>query len=158
MRKIAAGPVRHYEIQADLSYPLRDAARACDLPRSKLRLAILLSEIDAEPVDDDREYLLRGGALQDYLRALRPMERPRFEGAPDAVGVVGVFLAIPLVALLLLAGLQSLPVAPTGQSLPSPPPEEIDQSVPLPRRETPPPKEEGPKIPRDRTREGLPGW
>jgi hypothetical protein len=58
MRKIAVLPLRPYGIRSDGGYSFRDAARAGDLFRGKLRLALLLAGIDAEPVDDDREYLL----------------------------------------------------------------------------------------------------
>ena len=157
MRNPAVRPVRHYEIWTDIRYSLRDAARAGDLSRKDLRRAILLGEIDAEPVDDDREYLLRGAALPDHLRALRPQEQPRFEGADDAARVVGVFLAIPLVALLLLAGLHSHPVPAVSKSLASPPPEQVESVPPL-RGRTPVPPKEPAKSPRGGVSDEFPGW
>jgi len=150
-------PVRRYAIQPDLRYSLRDAASVSDRSRHELRRAVLLGDIDAESVDDDREYLIPGRALQAHLRLLRPQERPMFEDSAQAIEIVGVFLAIPMVALLLLAGLQSIepsePRAPTpARTLISNPPEKIERT----RVPVPPPK--GVRIPLDWLRDGSLGW
>jgi|SRR5579859_386007 len=153
-------PVRRYAIQPHLDYSLRDAAQAGALLKDQLRRAILLDEIPANPVDDGREYLIRGRHLQEYVRTLRPLERPQFEGDEGALGVLGVFLAIPLVALLFLAGLEGLP-APTASEggLPPRPGEGLEERGPLPAAAPAPARTpEGVKSPRDRRRDGLLGW
>jgi hypothetical protein len=153
-------PVRHYAIEPHLDYSLRDAAQAGRLPKDQLRRAILLDEIPADPVDDGREYLVRGRHLQEYVRTLRPLERPRFEGAEDALGFLGVFLAIPLVALLFLAGLEGLPApAPSEGMLPARPGVGLEERGPLPEAAPAPARvPEGMKLPRDRRRDGFLGW
>lgn len=150
-------PVRRYAIQPEVRYSLRDAAALSDLSKDELRRAVVLGEIDAEPVADDRDYLIPGRALQEHVRMLRPQERPVFDGPADAIEIVGVFLAIPMVALLLLAGLRGVrqsepePTAP-DRTLISQPQEGIE------RDRTPLPPWNGPKIPLERRREGFLGW
>jgi hypothetical protein len=148
MRHSTLRPVRHYAIQADAPYSLRDAAQASGLAEGELRRAVVLGEIEAEPVDDVRDYLIPGRALQGHVRTLRPQERAVFDGTTDAVQVAGVFLAIPLVALLLLAGLQSSGPSPTSRTAISHPPPQIE---PGPRRERAP-------LPLDRRRDSFLGW
>ena len=148
-------PVRRYAIQPDVLYSLRDAAQGSDLSKDEVRRAIVLGDIVAEPVPDDREYLIPGRALQEHVRMLRPQERPVFDRPADAIEIVGVFLAIPVVALLLLAGLHSVqqPEAPPpDRTLISQPQEGIERDrAPLPPRT-------GVKIPRDWRRDGFLGW
>ena len=148
-------PVRRYAIQPDIRYSLRDAASLSDLSKDELRRAVVLDGIEAEPVADDREYLIPGRALQEHVRMLRPQERPVFEGPADAIEIVGVFLAIPMMAVLLLAGLRSVqePEAPpSDRTLISQPREGIERvRAPLPPRT-------GVKNPLDWRRDGFLGW
>jgi len=148
-------PVRRYAIQPELRYPLRDAAFLSDLTKDELRRAVVLGEIVAESVADDREYLIPGRALQEHLRILRPQERPVFETPADAIEIVGVFLAIPMVALLILAGLRGV------QEPEAPPPDRSLISQPqegTPRTRTPLPPRNGVRIPPDWRRDGFLGW
>lgn len=68
VHSIAAGrrpPKRHPEKGAEEGYtevvqwiPFREAARRQGIPEDVLRRKILLDEIEAQPVDDDRQYLV----------------------------------------------------------------------------------------------------
>jgi hypothetical protein len=72
---------------------LRDAARRTGIPEEQLRRRILLGELPAEAVDDDRQYLV---SLQDLGIA------PRTPAVPACSGSRFFYLKIAF-ALLLLA-------------------------------------------------------
>jgi len=104
-------PVRRYAIHRCACYSLRDAARAADLPMSRLRRAVVLGDLPADPVSDDRDYLIRGRDLQEHLRSIRRGERADFSGVESIDWGLGIFLAFPLAAILLgAAGLCSAPL------------------------------------------------
>ena len=65
-------------MRCDEYYPLHWAAQAIDVEEGRLRRAILLEDLDAIPVPDDRQYLIHGMALRAYLRTLRPSEECEF--------------------------------------------------------------------------------
>lgn len=101
MRSSTARPIRRYAIHRYACYSLRDAARAADLPPQRLRRAVILGDLPAEPVADDRDYLIRGKDLQDHLRSIRRGERADFSEAESVDWGLGIFLAFPLVAILI---------------------------------------------------------
>lgn len=103
MTMSAPKPIRRYAIHRHACYPIRDAARAADVPLGRLRRAVILGDVAAEAVDDDREYLVQGYALQAFVRAARPGENPDFRDAEDLDWGIGLFLAFPLVAFLVCA-------------------------------------------------------
>ena len=72
---------------------LRDAARRTGIPEEQLRRKILLGELPAEPVDDDRQYLV---SLRDLGIA------PPSPAAPSRAGSSFFYLKIAF-ALFLLA-------------------------------------------------------
>src|SRR5690348_12664667 len=98
------GPLaRHfYSVDATRVYALRDAARALEMPERNLRRAILLDQLRATEVDDDRQYLLEGSALQDFVRRLRPAEQCAFPGEDSLLPDLLTFLIIPILIVLVL--------------------------------------------------------
>ncbi len=75
-------------------YPLRDAARLKGVPEERLRRAILDGRIVAEPVPDDRQYLIRASELG---LARRPVPS-------RAACALPALLALACMALALAAG------------------------------------------------------
>jgi len=64
----------------EMNASLREAARRSGIPEEQLRRRILTGELAAEPVDDDRQYLVR---LEDLGIAAAPAAGPRpVSGAP----------------------------------------------------------------------------
>ncbi len=111
------GPLaRHfYAIDATRVYSLRDAARALEVPEGNLRRAILLDRLRAMEVDDDRQYLLEGSALQDYARHLRPSEQCAFPAEDSLLPDLLTFLIIPILIVLVLLFVRG-PEAPRPDS------------------------------------------
>lgn len=95
-------PRHYYPIDRGLVYSLQDAARAAELPEGKLRRAILLDELAACEVDDDRHYLIDGAALQTYLRRLHRAENCAFPENDNLWLELAYCLVIPLLILLIL--------------------------------------------------------
>jgi hypothetical protein len=83
-------------------YSLRDAARALEMPEGNLRRAILLDQLRATEVDDDRQYLLEGTALQEFVRTLRSGETCAFPEADSLLPDLLTFLIIPVLIVLVL--------------------------------------------------------
>lgn len=98
----AKRPKRFYPIDRGTAYSLEDAAKALEIPEGKLRRAILMDDLAAEQVDDDRHYLLQGDALQNYVRHLRPAEECVFVENGNLLLELAYCLIIPLLILLLL--------------------------------------------------------
>jgi len=96
-------PIRRYAIDRSACYSLRDAARAADLPTRRLRRAVVLGDLPAEPVADERDYLIQGRDLQEHLRSIRRGERVVFSESESINWGIGVFLAFPLIAILTAA-------------------------------------------------------
>jgi len=95
-------PRRFYPIDHYQTYSLQDAARALAVPEGTLRRAILLDELSALGVDDDRHYVLDGGALQDFVRHLRPAECCVFPAGDSLWLDLALLLLIPLLILLVV--------------------------------------------------------
>ena len=53
-------------------YSIRDAARAAGLPEERLRRAILTGALVAQPVADDRQYLIRASELRHFAGLPEP--------------------------------------------------------------------------------------
>jgi hypothetical protein len=107
---------RHfYAIDATRVYSLRDAARALEMPEGNLRRAILLDQLRAIEVDDDRQYLLEGSALQDFVRRLRPTEQCAFPAEDSLLPDLLTFLIIPILIVLVLLFVRG-PEAPRPDS------------------------------------------
>ncbi|MBV8879615.1 MAG: hypothetical protein JO332_06625 [Planctomycetaceae bacterium] len=115
MSQLASRPVRRYSLEPQACYSLREAARLADIPVDRLRRAVVLGDVPAEPVDDDRDYLLRGQAIRDYVQSIRPGERAELHGGDDIDWGIGIFLAFPLLALFVFGiGLNCPPPPETG--------------------------------------------
>src|SRR5581483_6473798 len=95
-------PQRFYAVDATRIYSLREAARALEMPEGTLRRAILLDRLRATEVDDDRQYLLEGSALQDFVRRLRPAEQCAFPAEDSLLPDLLTFLIIPILIVLVL--------------------------------------------------------
>lgn len=103
-------------IRADATYSLREAAGLLDIPEGTLRRAILLDDLPAEGVCDDRHYLIEGHDLLAHFRLLRPDEESNGVSSPSIVGGAAFLALFPILAaiLLLLAGMRS----PKGDNRP----------------------------------------
>ena len=134
MTPTAPRPVRRYVVHRHAVYTLRDAARAADVPLGRLRRDVVLGDVPSEPVDDDREYLVTGQALQSFILRIRPGEQADFRDAEDVDWGIGVFLAFPLIAFLVCAA--GLASAPPPEMVPTPPTEQVEirESPPRPPR------------------------
>jgi len=95
--------IHPYSIGSYDRYSLSQAARAADVPPGRLRRAIVLGELQAEPVADERDYLVSGRHLQEYIRSLRPNERAEFESDGNLGLAIALFFAVPLVMSLICA-------------------------------------------------------
>lgn len=98
-------PVRtrhYYPVDRGTLYSLRDASLALEIPEGQLRRAILLDEVPAADVDDERQYLLDGAALQTYIRSIRPAENCVFPDNGNLFLELAYCLVIPLLILLVL--------------------------------------------------------
>jgi hypothetical protein len=114
---------RSYALRSDAVYSLHEAARLADIPKGELRRAILLEEIPAHEVSDDRHYVLDGSALLDYLRRLRPHEEVEEEANDGVIWGLVLLALFPIVVVivLLLAGATTTS-KPVGRPIPSPGP------------------------------------
>jgi len=92
----------YYPVDRGTLYSLRDAALALEIPEGKLRRAILLDEVPAADVDDERQYLLDGAALQAFIRRTRPYENCVFPDNGSLFLELAYCLVIPLLILLVL--------------------------------------------------------
>jgi len=108
-------PRHFYAVDAARAYSLREAALALEMPEGKLRRAILLDQLRATEVDDDRQYLLEGSALQDFVRRLRPEEQCAFSAEDSLLPDLLTFLIIPILIVLVLLFVRS-PEAPRPDS------------------------------------------
>lgn len=112
-----------YLIHRHQTYSLREAARALDLPEGALRRAILLDQIKAHEVDDDRQYLLQGSDLREYLRDHRPSEPCVFPEEDSLLPDLLTFLIIPVLIVLVLLFVKNpeapRPDRPAKQSVPA---------------------------------------
>ena len=98
---------RHYPICRDGVYSLKEAAQALHLPEGRLRRAILLDDLPAIDVADDRHYLIQGRILQAYVQQLRPQEEPGFQLSSMAFWPVVVLMIASMLGLagfILVAG------------------------------------------------------
>ena len=93
-------PRRCYCVRCDEFYSLHWAAKAIDVEEGRLRRAILLEDLDAIPVPDDRQYLIHGMALRAYLRTLRPSEECEFFQDQELVCKPGLAMLLCLGVLL----------------------------------------------------------
>jgi hypothetical protein len=91
-----------YSIQRNQTYSLRDAARAIQVPEGALRRAILLDQVRAQEIDDDRQYLLEGGDLREYVRSLHPSDHCVFPEEDSLLPDLLTFLIIPVLIVLVL--------------------------------------------------------
>jgi hypothetical protein len=96
----APKPERYYPIRRTEAYSLKDAAAALAVPEGQLRRAILLSDLPALDVPDDRQYLLLGSTLRAYVQALRPEENCRFDPGDDVFYGMAFLAILPLIALI----------------------------------------------------------
>lgn len=125
--------LHRYTIDRFTSYPLSQAAKAAEMPQGKLRRAIVLGELEAEPVADERDYLVEGRHLQEYIRSLRTNERAEFSSENDLGWVIGLFLAIPLLTLMI-----AIPLTDATKEKPQGPTATVEDAPPTPPR--PPPR------------------
>jgi len=113
----------YYPVDRGTLYSLRDAALALEIPEGKLRRAILLDEVPAADVDDERQYLLDGAALQAFIRRTRPHENCVFPDNGSLFLELAYCLVIPLLILLVLIFARSpdpaRPGAATKQTSPA---------------------------------------
>jgi hypothetical protein len=92
----------------DLTYSLREAARRGGVPEERLRRAILLGELIAEPIPDGREYLIRAVHLESFLKAEKPTCKlhlaiaARRRKAAVVIGFLGLILFTSLGIWILL--------------------------------------------------------
>lgn len=139
-----ANPPRHYySVDRARVYSLRDAARALEMPEGNLRRAILLDQLRAVEVDDDRQYLLDGAALQEFVRRLRPAEACAFPEPDSLLPDLLTFLIIPILIVLVLLFVRS----PEGARQNAPAPQRPAPAVAAPEEETGPTLEALPPAP-----------
>lgn len=117
--------MRRYAIQKDAAYSLRDAARVLRIPVSQVRRAILLNELLAIEVSDDRQYVIQGEDLEEFLRVLEPraiIEDGHLNGGGDSIWAIAVLILIPLLALVsLIIGVLAAPAStPDAPASPGP--------------------------------------
>ncbi len=60
-----------HDILPGALYSLREAAELTGIPEGRIRRAILLEDLPALAAPDDRQYLLLGRTLEDYLHSRR---------------------------------------------------------------------------------------
>jgi hypothetical protein len=108
--------IHPYSIGSYDRYSLSQAARTADVPPGRLRRAIVLGELQAEPVADERDYLVSGRHLQEYIRTLRPDERAEFESDGNLGLAIALFFAVPLVMSLICA----IPIVESARSKATP--------------------------------------
>jgi len=123
----ASGPhparSRHYyTVDRGTLYSLRDAALALEISEGTLRRAILLDEVPAADVDDERQYLLDGAALQAYIRRVRPNENCVFPNNGNLFLELAYCLIIPLLILLVLIFAKSPEPVRPGAAIKQTPP------------------------------------
>jgi hypothetical protein len=112
----------YYPVDRGTLYSLRDAALALEISEGKLRRAILLDEVPAADVDDERQYLLDGAALQAYIRRIRPNENCMFPDNGNLFLELAYCLVIPLLILLVLIFAKSPDPARPGAAIKQTPP------------------------------------
>src|SRR5205085_1129723 len=79
---------------------LADASKRTGVPLERMRRAILVGELVAEPVPDDREYLIRAIHLDSFLEGKEHVSSatPTLSG-PRRKVAIGIILLLALLAL-----------------------------------------------------------
>jgi len=122
-------------------YSLKDAADLSGVPENRLRRAILFEDLQAEDVPDERQYLIRGQVLAEYLRAPQSPAARRVgnDAAPDpspSAGALFFVLTVIIIVLLILAAVTASP--PAGPHQPGRASEKIETpALPQPPAEGP---------------------
>jgi len=99
--RVPAAPSIH-AIRQDGLYPLRDAAVLLGIPEGQLRRAVLLENLPAQEVCDDRHYLFSGTTLLAYARRPRPFEEVLERDRETAAWGLAILLLFPILAAVLL--------------------------------------------------------
>lgn len=86
----------------ELIYSLREAARRAGVPDERLRRAILMGDLLAEPVPDGREYLIQALHLRPFFTVAEPASSP-FPPVPARRRKLAFWVV--LLGFLLLVGL-----------------------------------------------------
>jgi hypothetical protein len=137
-RRPAKGPPRFFAVDRTQVYSLKDAARALEIPEGALRRAVLMEDLRAMEVDDDRHYLLAGAALQEFLRRRHPDETCVFPDEDSLLPDLLTFLIIPILIVLALLfvkspdGHRADPAAKTAPAAaaPAPPSGDLREGMP----------------------------